>query len=185
MSEPFGNLAKRIRGEVIDLEEVIDRAEQAWQLVQKEPPEQYAYVDSVALNLHGFYSGLEKLFELIARYVDRKLPDGETWHRDLLQQMSQDFPDIRPAVISQNSVAIVDEFRRFRHLVRNVYTINLVPEKMEGLMDTLPEFWPTLRAGLLAFLVFILCAPPKSGAFCLLGRGLQNLHSPVRIRPSP
>ena len=151
MSEPFENLVERIRGEVTDLAEVIDRAEQAWQFVQKGPPEQYAYVDSVALNLHSFYSGLEKLFELIARYVDRELPEGETWHRDLLQQMSQDFSDIRPAVISQHSAAIVDEFRRFRHLVRNVYTINLVPEKMEGLMDTLPEFWPTLRAELLAF----------------------------------
>ena len=85
MSEPFENLAKRIRGEVTDLEEVIDRAGQAWQLVQQGPPEQYAYVDSVALNFHGFYSGLEKLFELIARYVDRELPVGETWHRDLLQ----------------------------------------------------------------------------------------------------
>ena len=85
MSEPFENLAKRIRGEVADLEEVIDRAEQAWHLVQKGPPQQYAYVDSVALNLHSFYSGLEKLFELIARYVDRELPVGETWHRDLLQ----------------------------------------------------------------------------------------------------
>ena len=151
MSEPFENLAERIRGEITDLTEVIDRAGQAWQFVQERPPEQYAYVDSVALNLHGFYSGLEKLFELIARYVDRNLPEGETWHRDLLQQMSQDFSDIRPAVISQNNAAIVDEFRRFRHLVRNVYTINLVPEKMEGLMDTLPEFWPTLRAELLAF----------------------------------
>jgi len=108
-------------------------------------------VDSVALNLHSFYSDLEKLFELIARYLDRGLPEGEMWHRDLLQQMSHDFSEIRPAVISQHSAAIVDEFRRFRHLVRNVYTINLVPEKMEGLMDTLPEFWPTLRAELLAF----------------------------------
>lgn len=151
MTEPFENLAERIRGEVTDLAEVIDRAEQAWQLVQHGPPEQYAYVDSVALNLHSFYSGLEKLFELIARYVDRNLPEGEMWHRDLLHQMSHDFSEIRPAVISQHSAVIVDEFRRFRHLVRNVYTINLVPEKMEGLMDTLPEFWPALRAELLAF----------------------------------
>ena len=74
MSKPFENLAERLRGEVTDLAEVTDRAEQAWQLVRKRPPEQYAYVDSVALNLHSFYSGLEKLFELIARYVDRNLP---------------------------------------------------------------------------------------------------------------
>ena len=151
MTELFESLAERIRDEVSDLEQVIERAEQAWQLVQRGSQEQYAYVDSVALNLHGFYSGLEKLFEQIARHVDRSLPGNETWHRDLLQQMSQDFPGARPAVISQNSAAIVDEFQRFRHLVRNMYTINLVPEKMEGLMDTLPEFWPTLRTELLAF----------------------------------
>lgn len=151
MSEPFENLAERIRGEVSDLEQVIERAGQAWQLVQRGQSEQYFYVDSVALNLHSFYSGLEKLFELIARHVDRSLPNGETWHRDLLYQMAQDFPDVRPAVISQNSAAIADEFRRFRHLVRNVYTINLLPERMVGLVKTLPEFWPTLRAELLAF----------------------------------
>ena len=151
MSELFENLAERIRGEVSDLEQVIERAGQAWQLVQRVQSEQYFYVDSVALNLHSFYSGLEKLFELIARHVDRNLPGGETWHRDLLYQMAQDFPNVRPAVVSQNSAAIADEFRRFRHLVRNVYTINLLPERMEGLVKTLPEIWPTLRAELLAF----------------------------------
>jgi hypothetical protein len=147
----YQNLTDRIRVEVSDLEQVIERAGQAWQLVQKESKEQYAYLDSVALNLHSFYSGLEKLFELIARHVDRSLPSGETWHRDLLQQMTQDLPDIRPAVISQDNAVIVDEFRRFRHLVRNVYTIDLVPEKMEGLMGALPNLWPPLRSELLAF----------------------------------
>ena len=147
----YQSLIERIRSEVSDLEQVIERAKQAWFLAQKAPEGQYVYIDSVALNLHSFYSGLERLFELIARHVDQDLPDGETWHRDLLQQMTQDMPDLRPGVISQESVVIVDEFRRFRHLVRNVYTINLVPEKMEGLIQALPELWPKLRAELFAF----------------------------------
>jgi hypothetical protein len=54
-------------------------------------------------------------------------------------------------VISQETTAVIDEFRRFRHLVRNVYTINLAPEKMTGLMAALPNLWPQLRAELLAF----------------------------------
>ncbi|MCG3206966.1 MAG: hypothetical protein FOGNACKC_00566 [Anaerolineae bacterium] len=120
-------------------------------MAQQAPAEQFAYVDSVALNLHGFYSGLERLFELIARQVDRSLPVSETWHRDLLQQMTQDIPDTRPAVISQKNADAIDEFRRFRHLVRNVYAIDLAPEKMAGLMNTLPDMWPNLRAELLAF----------------------------------
>jgi len=94
---------------------------------------------------------VEKLFELIARHVDQNLPNSENWHRDLLQQMAEDLPSLRPAVISEESANIVDEFRRFRHLVRNVYTTELVPEKMAGLMEFLPELWLGLSAELLAF----------------------------------
>ncbi|MBN1992680.1 MAG: antitoxin [Anaerolineae bacterium] len=103
------------------------------------------------MNLHNFYAELEKLFDLIARHVDQNLPNSENWHRDLLQQVAEDLPSLRPAVISQESANIVDEFRRFRYLVRNVYTTELVPEKMAGLMEFLPELWPGLSAELLAF----------------------------------
>ncbi|MAT99874.1 MAG: antitoxin [Anaerolineaceae bacterium] len=152
MSSLYQNLIDRIRNELSDLVQVIERTQEGWSNVQKTPAkERQAFVDSVALNLHGFYSGLERLFELIARQVDGSLPEGANWHRDLLQQMAQDFPASRPAVISQENAEILDEFRRFRHLVRNVYTINLSPTKMNGLLQILPVFWPQLRAELLAF----------------------------------
>ena len=151
MSELYQKLIERIRGEMTDLEQVITRAEHSWSQLQQDQFESFAYVDSVALNLHSFYSGLEGLFELIARHVDRDLPTGETWHRDLLQQITKDLPTVRPAVISQETAAAIDEFRRFRHLIRNVYTINLIPDKMSGLIEALPKLWPKLRAELLAF----------------------------------
>jgi len=115
----YKELAERIRGEMSDMERVVQRALQAWPQAQKRSEEQNVYLDSVALNLHSFYSGIERLFELIARYVDRALPAGETWHRDLLQQMARDMTDVRPAVIDNDSALTLDEFRRFRHLVRN------------------------------------------------------------------
>ena len=154
MSILYEELAERIRGEVPDLECVVQRALQSWSQVQRMPGEQ-AYLNSVALNLHSFYSGLERLFELIARHVDRSLPASEMWHRELLQQMTHDLPDVRPALISQDSALVLDQFRRFRHLVRNVYTMNLVPDKMAGLMSALPGLWSRLRAELLAFADFL------------------------------
>jgi len=45
----------------------------------------------------------------------------------------------------------LDEFRRFRHLVRNVYTMNLKPDKMSGLMLSFPELWLKLQEELQAF----------------------------------
>lgn len=152
MKPLYQNLIERIRNEIADLEQVIERAQEGWAKVQvTSAKEHQAFVDSVALNLHGFYSGLERLFELIARQVDDSLPEGAIWHRELVEQMAQDFPHSRPAVISHENAKVLDEFRRFRHLVRNVYTINLTPVKMDGLLRILPIFWPKLRAELLAF----------------------------------
>ena len=34
------------------------------------------YLDSVALNLHGFYSGVERLFEKIAGTIDGFVPEN-------------------------------------------------------------------------------------------------------------
>ena len=154
MTSIYRLLAERIRGEVEEIDRVVQRALTAWSRVSQYPEEDM-YLDVVALNLHSFYSGIERLFELIARHVDRNLPKSPTWHRDLLRQMALDIADVRPAVIDQKDVASLDEFRRFRHLVRNVYTTNLVPEKMRGLMATLPELWLHLRSELLAFADFL------------------------------
>jgi len=54
----------------------------------------------VALNLHAFYSGIERLFELIARDIDQCVPDGEMWHRDLIKQMTKEINGVRPAVVN-------------------------------------------------------------------------------------
>jgi len=149
-------LAERIRGQVPDLERLIQRVLQSWEGGQRSPDQQDVYLDSVALNLHGFYSWVERLFELIARHVDRDLDlaTGETWHQDLLQRMTKDIQE-RPALISGESASMLDELRRFRHLLRNIYTFNLVPEKMKPLVSSLPELWPRLRAELLAFADFL------------------------------
>lgn len=149
MTSPFQTLIDRIRGEVVDLDQVVRRAGEVWLLSQQELEEQSIYIDSVALNLHSLYSGLERLFELIARQVDRHLPEGPNWHHDLLRQMADDVPDARPAVISEDTAVVLDEFRRFRHLVRNVYTIHLDPQKMRPLLENLPDLWTQVQAELL------------------------------------
>ena len=87
MSTIYRELIERIRGELADLEIIIARAQKSWVKAQKRPSEQDGYLDSVALNLHSFYSALERLFELIARHIDGSFPKSNTWHHDLLDQM--------------------------------------------------------------------------------------------------
>ncbi|MGH2544802.1 MAG: antitoxin [Ardenticatenaceae bacterium] len=151
MNAAYKELAVRIRDEVPELERLMARAMRNWQHVVTGIVDQDVYLDSVALNVYSFYSGLERLLELIARHVDRNAPTGDTWHQDLLRQMKQDVPGARPSVISHKSYEGLDEFRRFRHLVRNVYATNLRPDRLQDLLDMLPTLWPALRAELLGF----------------------------------
>jgi hypothetical protein len=55
----YRELAERIQGELADLDTTIQRAIKSWNLAQKLGDSQDVYLDSVALNLHGFYSALE------------------------------------------------------------------------------------------------------------------------------
>ena len=90
MSEVYVALAERIRVQMPDLERLVSRATSAWRRAREEREE--LYVDSMALSLHSLYSGLERLFELVARHVDGQVPDEETWHRTLLPQVAADVP---------------------------------------------------------------------------------------------
>ena len=68
----YRELADRIQGELTDLDTTIQKAIRSWNLAQKLGDSQDVYLDSVALNLHGFYSALERLFELIVRHIDKQ-----------------------------------------------------------------------------------------------------------------
>ncbi len=161
MISPELALAERIRDEIVDLDRSVTRASAAWERGKVSADQDY-YLDAVALNLHGFYSGVERLFELTARHIDQAVPNGESWHQDLINQMAQEISDVRPAIISADVAASLDEYRRFRHLVRNIYATNLVPSKMQGLLERLLPLWNRLRAELIAFAAFLEQIAPES-----------------------
>ncbi len=150
----YRRLAERLRNELAGLEREVNRARKSWQSAQV-TSDPSAYIDSVALNLHGFYSGAERLFELIAEQVDEHRSSGEAWHRELLDRMGQEVPDVRPAVINPQTAIALDELRKFRHLVRNVYTAHLDPARMQNLLEALPHLWAQIRADLTTFAEFL------------------------------
>lgn len=156
-------LAERIRGEIVDLDRSVARVAAAWERGKKATADQDYYLDAVALNLHGFYSGIERLFELTARLIDRTEPGGEAWHRNLAAQMSAEVPDVRPAMIGADVAEALDEYRRFRHLVRNIYATNLAPAKMRRLVEQLPTLWTQLRGDLAIFALFLEQISPENG----------------------
>ena len=148
-------LAQRIRDELEELERAVRRVERVWQAAQRVQADQDVYVDSAALNLHGFYAGLERLFESVAHRLDDGPPKGQAWHQELLRQMATEVSGTRPEVISRESAIGLDEFRSFRHVVRNVYADHLDPERIGRLVGKLPALWERLKAELLEFAQFL------------------------------
>lgn len=146
-------VAARVRQAVADLERVVKRAESLIEKAQKTGDD--GYLDGVALNLHGFYAGIERIFEDIARSVDETVPAGSDWHRDLLLQMSAEIERIRPAVISLETRYCLDEYRGFRHVVRNVYTFNLRSSRLQELTQDLRGCYLALVGDLDVFLQFL------------------------------
>lgn len=151
---PFQEVIERIEDETVDLDRTVARASRAW-LKAATSPDQDMLIDSAALNLQAFYTGLERIFQQAIRSIDGDTPTGDAWHVQLLAQMTRDVPARRPAILSHETVLGLDEFRRFRHIVRNVYATNLNPEKMKNLFALLPVLWPQVRAELLAFADFL------------------------------
>jgi len=84
--------------------------------------------------LHDFYTGIEKIFEDIAKEIDRRLPAGEEWHSELLHQMTFDIPGLRPSVISSGTEKNLREYLVFRHLFRKRYGFELDWEKVKRLL---------------------------------------------------
>jgi hypothetical protein len=146
-------LVVHIRENLAELDRVVQRITEAWKRSTTTGDDYY--LDSVALNLHGFYSGLERIFVLIAEVVDNYVPRGENWHQKLLQQMSLEVAGVRPAVISEGVYNRLNEYRGFRHVVRNIYTYRFDSIKIAKLVEAAPELFQEVKAEILAFVSFI------------------------------
>jgi len=153
--ESYLVLANRIRKELEDIELIVTRAERAVVAARRNPQDQDLLVDSAALNLHDLYSGLERIFQQIAATVDGSLPAGLEWHRELLQQMRVDLPKLRPPVLSDEIAGDLEEFLRFRHVVRNVYTFRFDPEQIARLVNKVRTIFAQVQKELEVFARFL------------------------------
>lgn len=154
MKSDYYALSGRIKQSLSDIQRVVDRVEYLMEKAQKTGDD--GYLDGVALNLHGFYAGIEHIFEDIARTVDKSLPSGPVWHQDLILQMSADSEMLRPRVICAETRYCLDEYRGFRHIVRNVYTFHFKASRLEELTDGVRRCYQLVEKDLKLFNGFLL-----------------------------
>jgi hypothetical protein len=153
MNGEYAALAARLRASLADVDRVVARTEALDRRAQETGDD--GFWDGVALNLHGFYAGIEQAFEDIARTLDAAIPPGPDWRRALLLQMSAEVTRVRPAVVAGATRQCLDEYRSFRHIVRNVYTFNLRPARLQELVTGLRACQDAVASDLNAFATFL------------------------------
>ena len=145
--------AERIKAELEDIEIAVQEAQDAWGKYKNSDDRHY--LNSTVLNIHSFYLGLERVFKNIAKKIDGEMPEGAHWHRDLLSQMNEERNSTRPAVISDSTRKQLDEYRKFFHVIRNVYGIDLKPARIKHNLNELEKVWKNAAKEINSFLKFL------------------------------
>jgi hypothetical protein len=136
----------KIQFEVEQIDRLIDTYSDLLEKCRQKIPDK---VEIAALGsvLHSFYNGLENIFSVIAKEVDTTLPQGISWHKDLLIQISTQTPS-RNAVISEASKEKLVNYLGFRHFYRHSYSFFLDWNELKPLIVNLNSVWIEIRESL-------------------------------------
>lgn len=142
----FSLLRSELRQDWSAVDRLIDQAQEYATLWRSSPPKYKGMgLNALALALHHLYSAIEAGFERIAKRLDESMPEGGECHADLLRQMAIDVTGLRPALLDTELLRRLDEYRRFRHVVRKGYEHEYEWARMEHLVSGLPQLQSNLR----------------------------------------
>jgi predicted nucleotidyltransferase len=148
------NPLEALRGIVADELTALERVQQRVASVLETLPEEPGHMELMALAgyVHGFYTGVESIFERLAVGLGEGIPRGEYWHVDLLNQMADPQAGRRPAVIDEPLRARLREYLRFRHFFRHAYDYAVEWRKLRPLVEGMGRVLVALRAQIETFL---------------------------------
>lgn len=89
--------------------------------------------------LHDYYTCCERVFRGISVEVNGGFDDSPQWHRALLGRMTTPLEAVRPAVITPELAADLEEYLAFRQVFRSIYGFELKGDRVARLARTLPS----------------------------------------------
>ena len=141
----LGPKLERVRREIGSLDDFLRR----YDSLAPEMVSEWGRTTAVASAVANAYNGIEDVLTNIARDIDGAVPQGESSHQDLLDQMRAELRDTRAALLDERLHGQLTELKGFRHRVRHNYGFDLDTEKstenLERLREAFPAFVEALR----------------------------------------
>lgn len=144
-------LAAAIRMTITDIDEEFSAAEPLFKLGMSR---EFDFIETAAAAsiLQSFYTGIENLVLFLCKALDGSVPQGQSWHRDLLDSTTQGSPN-RIAIFASTTRDLLATYLDFRHVVRHGYARRLRPDRTRALLLEAPKVWAVVREGLERFAI--------------------------------
>jgi len=105
--------------------------------------------------LHNAYNGIENILKQVIQSVGEDLPDGPTWHRDLVSTAE------RKKIVESATAQALAPLMAFRHFFSHGYALDLEPERIEPLVRDACRIFDKLREDVAKFLSLRANTPPE------------------------
>jgi len=144
------DVKKKIIFEISEIDREFESYRMLFDLVKLRDPD-LVEMTALASVLHSFYNGLESVFVLISKKIDRHIPSGQKWHVEILKQMTLK-TGTRKEVISIEVFEILKEYLLFRHFVRHSYKWRLNWEEFKNIALNAEDIWLKVKEQLNQFI---------------------------------
>jgi len=140
----------QINLEIEQINELLEKYKELLDNVKIKDPD-LVEITAIASILHSFYNGIENMFLIVAKYIDREVPDGIHWHKDLLLNMAKTHNN-RDIVVSEEVKSDLAEYLAFRHYYRHSYSFHLEWNELKSLALSLTKKWSSTKREIQKFL---------------------------------
>lgn len=113
-----------VRRELANVAEA-DRRFRALKKRHRDLYHQWSHSASLADGISAIYTGLESILEALGNEIDEYAPRGDSSHADLVDGMAVAVGGVRPAVLAEATRELMHESRKFRHVARHKYALEL------------------------------------------------------------
>lgn len=140
--------------EITQSEEVLKRltsrleSYEADHVFNQSPGDEEAMVVSQLLS--AYYTCLETIFLRISGHFENNLP-SDSWHQTLLDKMTLEIEDVRPAVLTREIRSDLLELLKFRHFNRYYFELDYDWEKLRYLLKKFHQANAPVQQHLLIF----------------------------------